>query len=478
MKPIKYFLLASGLAFLFGFGAQAQENLGKVNFPVSCNAAAQEEFNHAVALLHSFYFAEMRKSFDLVLQKDSSCAMGYWGIAMSLLDNPVAGPASVAALKEAWTVVEKANALGAKTQREKDYLAAIETMYKDPAIRDVRTRALAYEKAMEKLAQSNPNDKEAAIFYALAINIAALPTDKSYANQLKAAAILEKVFAEQPDHPGVAHYLIHSYDYPPIAQKGLPAARRYASIAPSAPHALHMPSHIFTRIGAWQESVDSNRASKAVADARGNLHASDYMTYAYLQMGQDIEAKRVLDEVSAMKKVDAIQTTAYAFAAIPARYAVERQRWDDAASLTPYPSPSDFPWERFPMAEAITLFARGIGAAHTGNLDEAKKISERLETLRENLTQAKNGYWAEQVEIQRRAVAAWIARAEKKDQEALKLMRAAADLEDTTEKNAVTPGSIVPARELLGEMLLDLANPAQGLKEFEISSRAHPNRFR
>ncbi|MBI4488357.1 MAG: hypothetical protein HY694_04675 [Deltaproteobacteria bacterium] len=480
MKLNKLFLFVTLTTLLCAGVVMAQEKvtekLGKVHFLTSCTPAAQQEFDRAVALLHSFSHGPMRQAFEAVIQRDPGCAMGYWGIAMSLLDNPLAAPPSPAALKEAWGAIEKAKALGAKSQRERDYIAAIEMMYKDPDTRVARTRALAYEKAMEQLHQRYPEDREAAIFYALALNMTALPTDKTYANQLKAAEILGKVFAEQPEHPGVAHYLIHSYDYPPIAHKGLSAAQRYADIAPSAPHALHMPSHIFTRLGLWQESIKSNRASRAVADLRGKLHASDYMTYAYLQVGQDLEAKRVVEELSGLRKVDALLVTAYALATIPARYALERRQWAEAASLTPHPS--DFAWSRFPMAEAITLFARGLGAARSGNPDNARIDMQRLQPLHEALTKAKQAYWAEQVEIQRQVVAAWIARTEGKNEEAFKFMRAAADLEDKTEKHIVSPGPIVPARELLGEMFLEVGNPGQALKEFEASHRVEPNRFR
>jgi hypothetical protein len=331
---------------------------------------------------------------------------------------------------------------------------------------------------MERLSQRYPDDREAAIFYALALNATALPTDKTYANQLKAAAILEKVFAEQPQHPGVAHYLIHSYDYPPIAEKGVGAARRYAGIAPAAPHALHMPSHIFTRRGYWQESVESNRASAAAAQNHfDQLHAMDYLTYAYLQMAQDQAAKRVLDDMNAIQKINTEHfVVGFALATIPSRYALERGRWSDAASLTLFGK--EFPWGRFPQSEAQLVFARGLGAARSGNAAAARQDLDRLQVLRDALAAAKNGYWAEQVDIQHRIVAAWIARAEGKKDEALALMRSAADREDATEKHPVTPGPLVPARELLGEMLLESNEPAQALKEFEASMRVEPNRFR
>lgn len=397
---------------------------------------------------------------------------------MTLLGNPFAWPPSPKAVAEGQAVLEKTVAISAKTPRERDYLAAIGAFYQDADKVDHQTRALAYTTAMEQLYLRYPKDPEAAIFYALALNATALPTDKSYTNQLKAAAILEKTFAQQPDHPGVAHYLIHSYDYPPIAERGLPAARRYAGIAPSAPHALHMPSHIFTRRGFWQESIQSNRASAAAAkNDFDRLHAMDYLAYAYLQGGQDLAAKRVVEEIGALTKVNFEHfVTGYALAAIPARYALERRRWHEAAALRPHPA--DFPWHRFPQAEAVNVFARGLGAARSGDVEAARQSIDRLQALRSALNEAKQSYWAEQAEIQRRVVEAWTAYAEGKREQALQFMRAAADLEDLTEKHPVTPGPLIPARELLGDMLLEMNEPALALKEFEASMRVEPNRFR
>jgi hypothetical protein len=297
---------------------------------------------------------------------------------------------------------------------------------------------------------------------------------------LKAAGILERVFAEQPDHPGVAHYLIHSYDYPPLAAQGLTAARRYASIAPSAPHALHMPSHIFTRQGLWEESIEMNRRSAAASKSHfDSLHAMDYLEYAYLQGAQDRDAKRVLDEIAAIKKVDREHfVTAYALAAIPARYALERGRWADAATLLPYPNERDFPWVNFPQGMAISVYARALGAARSGNASAVREEIERLQRLREAMIEAKIGYWAQQADIQIKVASAWAAFAAGNKQEALKLMREGADMEDASEKHPVTPGHVLPARELMGEMLLELNQPASALKEFEASHKVEPNRFR
>jgi tetratricopeptide (TPR) repeat protein len=482
--------LVVGLSGAAGASAQTAhhgERLGTVRFETSCSAAVQPQFDRAVALLHSFWFPEAIKAFQAVAQADSSCGMAHWGAAMAWWGNPVAGPPVARGLQEGSAAVARARAAGAKTQRELDYIAAVETFYRDHDRVDHKVRALAYEKAMESLAQRYPQDREAAIFYALALNITFDPADKTYANQLKAAGILERAFAEQPDHPGVAHYLIHSYDFPPIAQKGLTAARRYAGIAPSAPHALHMPSHIFTRVGAWQDSIDTNRRSAEAAKSElkmanleagsyNALHAMDYIVYAALQLAKDREAAAVLDEVRAIQKIDSEQfAAAFAFAAIPARYALERRRWSDAAALELHPT--SLSWNRFPQAESILSFARGLGAVRGGNVSNAKRDLARLETLRDQLTAAKSTYWANQAEIQRLAVAGWIARAEGRNDEALALLRQAADREDASEKHPVTPGAIQPAREMLAELLLELNQPAAALKEFEASHRTDPNRL-
>jgi tetratricopeptide (TPR) repeat protein len=468
--------------------AEAQvEKLGKVNFPTSCSATLQPQFERALALLHSFWFPYAIKGFNDVAQADPSCGIAHWGAAVAWLGNPLAGPPIARGLQEGSAAVARAKAAGAKTPREQDYIAAIEVLYKDHDKVDHKTRALAYEKAMEALAQRYPQDREAAIFYALALNITFDPADKTYRNQLKAAAILEKTFAEQSDHPGAAHYLIHSYDFPPIAQKGLDAARRYSKIAPSAPHALHMPSHIFTRVGYWQDSIDTNRLSaeaakdelrqaKLEAGSYNALHAMDYIVYAALQLGKDKEAKAVVDEIRGVEKIDAEQfAAAFAFAAIPTRYALERRQWADAAELVFHPQ--SLSWDKFPQAQSIVWFGRGLGAARGGQPAEATKSLAQLEALRDGMTAAKNAYWANQAEIQRLAVAGWIARAQGRNDEAVALLRQAADREDATEKHPVTPGSIQPAREMLAELLLDLGQAQQALAEFEASQKVDPNRL-
>jgi len=397
---------------------------------------------------------------------------------MNLLGNPFGWPPPAKNLAEGAAAVERARATGPKTARERDYVEALAAFYREHDTVDHRTRALAYEKAMAQLAARYPADREATVLYALALNATALPTDKTYANQLKAAGLLESVFAEQPKHPGVAHYLIHSYDYPPIAAKGLKAARLYAGIAPAAPHALHMPSHIFTRRGYWQESIESNRASAAAAmNDFDRFHAMDYLTYAHLQQAQDAAARRVLADMLAIKKPNVEHfVVGYAAAAIPARYALERGRWADAARLQ-LPLP-EIPWSRFPQAEAILIFARGYGAARAGDAAAARQDLARLAALRDQALTAKQTYWADQVGIKYLGLEGWIARVEGRPEAAVRLLQEAAQREEATEKHPVTPGPIVPARELLAELLLDLNRPAEALPEFEATLTIEPNRLR
>ena len=464
------------------------EKLGKVNFAVSCNAAAQEEFNRAMALFHSFWFDPAKKAFSKVLQHDPECGMAHWGIAIMTMGNPFAWPPNPAALKAGASAMAEAKRVGAKSERERAYIGALGAFFEDWETTEHRPRAVAYEKAMEGVAAKYPQDVEARILYALVLNVTALPTDKTFANQLKAAGILEPLFKQYPDHPGVAHYLIHTYDYAPLAEKGLPAARAYAGIAPSVPHALHMPSHLFSRVGLWREMVEGNRASYAAAKNEltektldigtyDALHAMDYMLFGHLQLAQDKAAKRLLDEVAAISKVDVENfVAAYAFAAIPARFALERGDWKQAAELEL--SPAGLSWSKFPQAEAILVFARGLGAARSGDVAAARKDAERLRALKEAMTVAKIGYWAGQAEFQIKTVDAWIAYAEKRHDNAVQLMRAAAEAEEASDKHPVTPGNVVPSRELLGEMLMALNQPAQAFAEFERSLKRDPNRFR
>jgi hypothetical protein len=485
--------LAAAMLLVFGPAVTTQDHdhalatdtLGTVVLATSCSAAAQPQFNHAVALLHSFEFLRAIDGFSATLTADPSCAMAEWGIALSRWGNPfAAGIRPAGPMQLGRSAVERAKTIAAKTERERAYVDAVSRLYADSDMTDQTARVRAYRDAMSKVAAAYPNDSEASIFYALSIAAAASPADKTFADQLKAGAILEKLIARQPDHPGLAHYIIHAYDAPPLADRALKAARRYAKIAPSAPHALHMPSHTFTRLGYWQESIDTNTASGVVArrdrSAAEELHAMDYRTYAYLQTAQDRDARQMVDalpEVAARFDPDAVASAApgsagvFALAAIPARYALERGAWTEAVTLEPQPS-------KFPYTEALTYFARAIGAAHIGDSATIRSSTEALQKIHDQLTLAKEDYWAQQTEIQRRAASAWLAFAERREADALAEMRAAATLEDGTEKNAVTPGPLAPARELLGEMLLEFKQPAQARKEFEATLKKEPNRFR
>jgi hypothetical protein len=458
----------------------AEEQLGKVHFPVSCSPAAQAQFDRAVALLHSFFYPETVKAFTALTETEPGCAMAYWGLAMSIRQNPLI-PVNAAALKPGREALEKAKAANAPTPRERDWIAALDTYYRDLDTVDHQTRVLAYEKAMEQLSLRYPDDSEATIFYALALNEATELSDKTYARQLKAGALLERVFAQQPNHPGVAHYIIHSYDYEPLAARALPAARHYAAIAPSAPHALHMPSHIFSMLGLWPDVITSNAAAEAASKAYAAkhlpgqtiwLHGQDFRIHAHLQLAQDQEAKRIVDERNAIEKLAPVRLpNETAFAAIPVRYAIERGAWAEAAALEPRGL-------SFPQAEAIVHFGRALGAARSGDLANARRDVEKLQALRDALSQAKDAYWAEQVEIQRRAAAAWVARAEGRHDEAVSAMRSAADLEDASEKHIAMENRLVPMRELLGELLLEVDEPAAALVAFEASLQRVPNRFR
>jgi tetratricopeptide (TPR) repeat protein len=462
------------------------EALGNVTFLTSCSGAVQPQFNRAVALMHSFQFSDAIEAFDAVLVTDPSCSIAYWGMALSDWGNPfAAGLKSPAQLEQGLKAVKLARATAPKTEPERAYVEAVAHLFTDAANTDQQSRKLAYEEAMAALSAAHPEDTEAAIFYALALASDADPTDKTYAKQLKAGAILENLFAQYPNHPGLAHYIIHVYDVPPLAARAIEAAQRYSEIAPSTPHALHMPSHTFTRVGDWQGSIDANIAAAAAARSAGQtpeeLHATDYMVYAYLQTAQDNAAKHLVESAAqsfthfdpASPNVGAASPAAayFAHAAIPARYCLERQAWSDAARLEPLPSP-------FPYTDAITYFARGLGAAHLKDRAAALSAIDSLGQMSNKLTQMKEAYWANQVEIQRQEVSAWLAFAVGDSQGALTEMHAAAEKEDKTEKSVVTPGPLAPARELLAEILLALNRPSEALKEFEATLAKEPNRFR
>jgi tetratricopeptide (TPR) repeat protein len=459
----------------------APEKLGKVHFETSCSESVVGDFDRAIALLHSFEFPAAIAGFEQVLTGDPGCGIAAWGIAMSVWGNPFSGLRAPRVVQEGLAAADRAQTIGAKTAREREYIDAVGLLYRNANASDQRTRTLAYEQEMERIFTKYPDDLEAAAFYALAVDQDALPTDKTFANQLKAAAILERLYNIEPEHPGVTHYLIHSYDVPALAARGLPYARRYADLAPDAPHALHMPAHTFTRVGLWQESIDTNVRSHDAALKRGDsgeaLHAMDYMTYAYLQTAQDTAAKRVVDELA---QIIAKQPPAangpgivggFPAAAIPARYALERNRWSAAINLQARPASQ-------PYIEAMTHFARAMGGVHLERLDILKTELDQLAMLRDKEIVAKDLYWTTQVEIQRQEVEAWMLWVQGGKNQALKTMAAAATLEDTTEKSAVTPGPLAPAHELLGDMLVEAKQPAEALKEYETALAKEPNRFR
>jgi tetratricopeptide (TPR) repeat protein len=469
--------------------ASSNERLGTVTFPVSCNAAAKAEFPRAVSLLHSFWYEESEKSFRKIATADPKCGMAWWGVAMSTFHPVWPSPYSPPELKRGIEAAKTASRVGAKTARERAYIDAIATFYRDAETVDTPTRARAYEAKMQALTAAFPDDDEAAIFYGLILinHGMAMPKDKTYAKQKEAAVLFNRLLAKYPDHPGIAHYLIHSFDYPALAPLALDAAYAYAKIAPSAPHALHMPSHIFVRLGMWPEAIQSNLASAEAARNHANhnhpgstafdaLHAYDYLTYAWLQRGEDDKVQALVTELASTHALNVDNFAGYyALASVPARFALERRRWSDAAALGI--TAPDLKWQAYSYAESVTYFARAIGAARSGNPARAKSDVERLSQLKQKLADEKNAYWSEQVEIQRLAALGWIARAEGYNDDAIKQLSAAADLEDTTDKSPVTPGPMLPAREMLGDLLLEIGRPADALTAYEATLKGSPNRL-
>ena len=480
------------LLYCFGLGSlglAAQEHhhelsaeeIGSIQFPTSCPKTVELSFNRAVALLHSFQYEQAREAFKGVTQQDPSCAVAQWGVAMShyhgLWDNGDTRAGRLA--------LEKARELAAgnveTTTREKAYIEALAEIYVEDG-KDAAAHSRAFEKKMGELQAAYPNDSEAAIFHALTLAITAPKTDKTFANQRRCGEILEPLFQKQPHHPGIAHYIIHCYDNPVLAEKGLPAARMYAKIAPASAHANHMPSHLFTRVGSWEESIRSNKKSAELAttaeatssngEARDQrLHAMDYLEYAYLQTGQLRQAKAVLDEMNSLPPVPGLTLTGdYALAAIPARSVIELGKWEQAGALKV--REGAVPW-----AAAVTWAAIGEGSARSGNLDRAATAEQSLVTLREATAKLNNVYWANQIDVQRREVAAWIAEKTGNEGNAISQMRSAAELEESMDKHAVTPGAITPAREMLAELLLLENHPKESLAEYETVLKVAPNRF-
>jgi len=473
--PLLALLLATGTVALAQTTDRPPEQLGRVSFANSCTPAAQATFERAVALLHSFWFREGEKAFREALERDPNCAIAAWGIATILIGNPFAAGPPPARAQKAMEAIQRGRAIGAKTERERLFIEAVAQYYERFAERPHRARIKSLSDAFENVAARFSEDDEAQIFSALYLITTQNPTEQTFASALKAAAILEAQFKNHPDHPGVAHYLIHSYDYPPIAEKGLTAAKRYSEIAPSAPHALHMPSHIYTRVGAWQDSAASNVRAASVAKAEkafgDQLHAMDYLAYAYLQLARDTDARRVVEDAPGVRSKSPARGTPYALAAIPARYAVERGAWKEAAQLQPQAS-------RFRFTTALTHFARALGAARSGDAAAAERDVQELAHIVDSLKAAKDPYWTIEVEVQRLGAAAWVEFARGNREAALDLMRAAAGLESESEKAAVSPGRLVPAHELLGDMLLASGKPAEALAAYERSQVRDPNRFR
>jgi hypothetical protein len=467
----------------------AGEKLGEVHFPISCSPSAQQQFDRALAMVHSFFYPETVKAFTALADAEPSCAMAFWGIAISQRPNPLIVPFPPELLKAGWEAIEKARAAAVKTPLERDWIEALAAYFKDYATVDQRTRTLAYEAAMERLSARYPDDAEAAIFYALALNEAADLNDKTYSRQFRAVGILQALEATHPNHPGITHYIIHSYDFAAICAEGIPAAERYAEIAPSAPHALHMPSHIFSMVGKWNEVIRSNLASDASQKAytlrvnpqagtvqAGNparYHQLDFLTVAYLQLGQDRRAKEIVDMRNSVPVLtpDFRYTAHTAFAAIPVRYALDRSAWAEAATLPVMQTP-------YGQAEAISWFGRSLGAARSGALVSAREDVASLRLLREKLLKENEAYWADQTDIQVKAAEAWIALAEGRIDEASAQMRTAADMEDRSEKHIAMENRLSPMRELLGELLLETNQPADALEAFEASLKSVPNRYR
>jgi tetratricopeptide (TPR) repeat protein len=464
--------LALSVGPIWAEASQQDEKLGKLSFPTSCDPKVQAEFERGVAMIHSYWFLVARRTFEGVLRQDPNCAIAYWGIAIDLLNNVFVAPPSRADADAAWAALEKGREIGPKTQRERDWIEALSTYYRHHDKTPVNVRLAAYNKAMEQLVQRYPDDYEAQVFYSLTLQASATPSDTTYANQLKSAAILEKLYQQNPQHPGVTHFTIHAYDFAPIAEKGLPAARRYASVAPAVPHARHMPSHIYSMLGLWDDSIASN--ASAIAIQPDYYHAADFSVYAYLQLAQDDKARALSEKsVATADRGDRpiVFANFTAKNAMPARYVLERADWAGAAVLPLKPS-------QYPAADSLTRFARGLGMARSGDLASAKAEIEAIKALRAMLEKANQSYWADRLEEQILTISAWIALKEDARDQAIKLMRAAADGEDGSIKSVAMENRLYPFRELLGELLLEMGQPAEALKEFETALRQTPNRYR
>jgi len=473
MKP-KCLILVAGITAALSCSAfgQSDEKLGQLSFPTSCDPKVQAEFERGVAMIHSYWFLIARRTFEGVLREDPNCAIAYWGIALDLLNNSLAVVPPRADAEAAWAAVEKAREIGAKTQRERDWIEALSAYYRDYDKTPVNVRLTAYNNAMEQLAQRYPDDYEAQVFYALTLQASASPTETTYANQTKSAAILEKLYAQNPRHPGVTHFLIHAYDYHPLAEKGIPAARRYAGIAPAVPHARHMPSHIYSMVGLWEESIASNALALEIQP--DYYHAADFSVYAHLQLAQDAKAKALTEKSIATADRGDRPITFVNFTAknaMSARYVLERADWAGAATLPFTPS-------QYPQPDSLTRFTRGLGMARTGDLTGARAEIDAIKALRTALEKSNQSYWADRSEEQILAISAWIAFKEGAREQASKLMRAAADGEDGSIKHVAMENRLYPLRELYGELLLEMGDSTAALREFETALEQTPNRYR
>ena len=473
MKP-KRLILVAGITAALTCSALGQQDdkLGKLSFPTSCDPKVQAEFERGVAMIHSYWFLIARRTFEGVLREDPNCAMAYWGIALDLLNNSLAVVPPRADAEAAWAALEKARAVGAKTQRERDWIEALSAYFRDHDKLPVNVRLAAYNNAMEQLAQRYTDDYEAQAFYALTLQASASPSDTTYANQLKSVAILEKLYDQNPQHPGVTHFIIHAYDYHPLAEKGIPAARRYATIAPAVPHARHMPSHIYSMVGLWEESIASNASALAIQP--DYYHAADFSVYAHLQLAQDAKAKALMEKSIATADRGDRPVTFVNFTAknaMSARYVLERSDWAGAAAL-PFTS------SQYPQPDSLIRFTRGLGMARTGDLAGAKAEIEAIKALRAALEKSNQSYWADRSEEQMLAISAWIALKEGAPDQALRFMRAAADGEDGSVKHVAMENRLYPLRELFAELLLETGQPAAALSEFEAALKQTPNRYR
>jgi tetratricopeptide (TPR) repeat protein len=451
---------------------QQDEKLGKVTFQTSCDPKVQAEFNRGVAMLHSYWFLIARRTFEGILQQDPTCAIAYWGVAMDYLGNTLATVPTRAEAQAAWDALEKARTIGAKTQRERDFIEALSGYFREHEKTPVDARLSAYNAGLERMAQSYPNDFEVQAYYALTLQASAKKSDLTYANQIKSAGILEKLFEQNPQHPGVTHYLIHAYDFAPLADKGVASARRYAGIAPAVPHARHMPSHIYSMVGLWQESIASNQS--AIEIQPDYFHAADFAVYAHLQLGQDVKAKALAEKSIATadrgdRPINFVNFTAKA--AMPARYVLDRGDWAGAAALELKPS-------QYPMADSLTRFTRGLGMARSGNLVGAKSEVEAMKVLRAALERVNDSYWADRTEEQMLAVSAWVALKEGNRDQAMKFMRAAAENEDNSVKHVAMENRLYPMHELYGDLLLEAGDAAAALVAYETALKATPNRYR